>query len=312
MQKEKIKSIYITRIISIALFIAVIAGTLDVWWHGFMGRDSLWEPPHILLYAAILTAIGLGIYGYYSTREKSWKLIALSLLLVLISAPIDDIWHRIFGVENALSPIIIWSPPHLILVGAIIFSLSLLIKELKKDTAVAQYLFTSISFASILSLLLFVVSPFQPIGSYKIIGFYGSFFITLVFIGLLIISERTTKHTGVASLIALLFIAISAVSFGETADMKGFAPLHDHPPSWVNVFSFLAPAFLIDLTGKLPNWLRGTLAGFVFTIMLYGLSNIFFASEFQYTISNMWVAVVSGTIGGLISGYLLHKKVYMG
>jgi len=43
---QKFETILIRFIIS-ALFIAVLATVWDVWWHAFVGRDTLFEPPPV-------------------------------------------------------------------------------------------------------------------------------------------------------------------------------------------------------------------------------------------------------------------------
>src|SRR3989344_4196430 len=113
---KKISSIILARVIAIALFTAVLAGTWDAWWHGAVGRESFWSPPHLLLYSSVLVAVFVGLIGYYQSKENRWRTLALVLLLVPISAPLDELWHQIFGVEDLSSPLIVWSPPHLVMV----------------------------------------------------------------------------------------------------------------------------------------------------------------------------------------------------
>jgi hypothetical protein len=162
------------RSMAVALFSAVIAGTWDAWWHGALGRESFWSPPHFLLYASIITAIVLGIYGWYRTREKLWRHLAIFLALVPISAPFDELWHRIFGIESVASPLIVWSPPHVVLIVAISGSLLMILPVLRRDeNRDAQRLFGSLVFASVLSLLMFLVAPVQPHGGLRASGILG-------------------------------------------------------------------------------------------------------------------------------------------
>ena len=63
----------LARTIASSLFVAVAAGTWDAWWHGAIGRDSFWEPPHLLLYSGVIVAILLGVLGWHITKEKIWK-----------------------------------------------------------------------------------------------------------------------------------------------------------------------------------------------------------------------------------------------
>lgn len=119
---DKRFEVILTRFIISALFIAVLATVWDVWWHAFQGRDTLFEPPHNFLYLATVSAIIAGVYGWYKTREKVWRRLAIVLAAVPLSAPFDEFWHQLYGVENLSTPLIIWAPPHLALVAAIIIA----------------------------------------------------------------------------------------------------------------------------------------------------------------------------------------------
>src|SRR3989338_2451118 len=89
LKSQNRKIVTLGRVLAILLFVAVLAGTWDAWWHGAIGRDSFWEPPHILLYSSILLAVILGIYGYLQTKEKRWRTLALVLVLIPVSGPFD-------------------------------------------------------------------------------------------------------------------------------------------------------------------------------------------------------------------------------
>src|SRR3989344_1568575 len=127
------KKAFFARIIVGSLFAAVAAGTWDVWWHGALGRESFWSPPHLFLYAAVIVGIGTGWYAWHTLRERVWKRMALLLALIPLSAPLDEFWHRLFGVENIASVAIVWSPPHLLLIFGIIGSLIALLPILRQD-----------------------------------------------------------------------------------------------------------------------------------------------------------------------------------
>ena len=59
--------IRLVRFIIGALVTAVAAGTWDIWWHAAIGRDTFFEPPHLLLYAAVIAAIIAGAIGWRRT-----------------------------------------------------------------------------------------------------------------------------------------------------------------------------------------------------------------------------------------------------
>src|SRR5205807_2663413 len=58
-----------------------------------------------------------------STPTRGFRLAALGLVLVVLAAPIDDLWHRLFGLDVTL-----WSPPHLLaLFGSAVSTLGCLL-----------------------------------------------------------------------------------------------------------------------------------------------------------------------------------------
>jgi hypothetical protein len=130
-------------ILLLAKAVAGIGVGWDIRWHVVIGRDSFWIAPHVMTYAGVTVASivcfgvlvletwaarrgqmprdGLRIAGLVGSRgyHLAWWGIALTIL----AAPIDDLWHRLFGIDVTL-----WSPPHLLgLAGAQINSLGCLL-----------------------------------------------------------------------------------------------------------------------------------------------------------------------------------------
>src|SRR5947208_8646253 len=109
----------------------------DIQWHTVIGRDSFWIPPHVMTYAGVVVMVMLS-FGVLAgmTLRPSWRgadvvrvlglagtrgfhLAAVGIALTVLAAPIDDLWHRLFGIDVTL-----WSPPHpLGLLGAAINTL---------------------------------------------------------------------------------------------------------------------------------------------------------------------------------------------
>ena len=130
-------------ILLLAKAVAGIGVGWDIRWHVVIGRDSFWIAPHVMTYAGVAVASivcfgvlaletwaarrgqtprdSLRIAGLVGSRgyHLAWWGIALTIL----AAPIDDLWHRLFGIDVTL-----WSPPHLLgLAGAQINSLACLL-----------------------------------------------------------------------------------------------------------------------------------------------------------------------------------------
>ena len=303
--------ISLIRLITAALFSAVLAGTWDVWWHGALGRESFWSPPHLLLYLSVIVAIGMGFYGWWKTKERSMKWLAIVLFLVPASAPFDELWHRIFGVEPINSPLIVWSPPHVILVLALVSSFLYLFVHLQRDEdIIAKHLLQSVALASALSLLLFLASPLEPIGPYHLIGFAGAAVGSGIIALFFLFAQQWMGRFGSAISVAGIFMLLAAMNFGEKMAPNLPIQPHDHPPGWLMIFSCLVPAALIDLLRQKPLWLRGGIVGLMHGGLLYGFSSRFFESQFQYSLQDMWIAIGTSMIAGLIVGLLLsHTRI---
>ncbi len=103
--------------------------TWDIQWHLLIGRDSFWIPPHVMMYGGItagllfiFAVLGLDTYAVQHGRRPRGAITILGLTstrgihlaawgvgLLILAAPIDDLWHRLFGLDVTL-----WSPPHLL------------------------------------------------------------------------------------------------------------------------------------------------------------------------------------------------------
>lgn len=295
------------RIIIAALFTAVLAGTWDAWWHGALGRESFWSPPHLLLYSSVLLAVGLGLYGFITFKEKRWRTLALVLLLVPLSGPFDELWHRIFGVEDLSSPLIIWSPPHLAIVFSLIASLALLLPILRQDSKEMQILFGSIIFASIHNLILFVLSPLEPEGAWHLLGFGGAGIVSALMFGIILLAQRWIPSKGAAMFTSTFALMVSAIGFNEQiAEGVKILP-HDHAPPFLLIFSMLAGAVALDLLHSKKEWIRGAVAGFLWAGILYGFAWMFFEPEFVYGMNQAIIAIISSTVGAALIGFVVSK-----
>ena len=116
----------------------------DIQWHVLIGRDSFWIPQHVMTYAGVALAVivSFGVLAWETltarpglasgapvlrvlglTATRGFHLAAWGIGLTVLAAPIDDLWHRLFGLDVTL-----WSPPHLLgILGAVINSLACLV-----------------------------------------------------------------------------------------------------------------------------------------------------------------------------------------
>jgi len=292
------------------LFTAVLAGEWDVWWHVTIGRDTFFEPPHILLYGAIVGAIAVGVIGWYGTREKAWARISAALLaLPLIVAPLDELWHGWFGVENLTSPLVIWSFPHVLLIVGIILAAVFALPLVGRDSsAEARKIFGAALFASALSLAIILAIPTNPIGAYHVLGFWGTilgaFFVTLAFLS----SARWLGGFAPATLFAVFFLVLYMAGIREKVGEGIIIPLHATFPPWVVVFAYLAAGLWTDISARYPSLLRGTAIAAIWSLLLYGITAFFIADpRLAYGLGKTLIAVFSAGVGGLIAAMCYVK-----
>src|SRR5207245_3133816 len=115
----------------------------DIRWHLLIGRDSFWIAPHVMAYAAVAATamISLGVLALETWRARrgapspdavtvvglagtrGFHLAWWGIAIAILAAPIDDLWHRLFGIDVTL-----WSPPHLLgILGAVLNSWACLV-----------------------------------------------------------------------------------------------------------------------------------------------------------------------------------------
>ncbi|MEO8972547.1 MAG: hypothetical protein ABI406_13215 [Ktedonobacteraceae bacterium] len=132
------------RISAWLMFIFLLQGQLGaIWdreWHYYVGRDQFWTPPHTLIYSCVTGAglIALAVIladtiRYYrhapgvddtSTvrifhvfhAPLGFIIAGFGALQSLVSAPLDNYWHMLYGIDIAL-----WAPFHMMgVTGAMI------------------------------------------------------------------------------------------------------------------------------------------------------------------------------------------------
>ena len=86
----------------------------DIQWHVQIGRDSFWIAPHLMTYAGVSTVVlvSFGILLWETGRPvpgtgtvrvlglrgtRGFHVAAWGAAITVAAAPIDDLWHRLFG-----------------------------------------------------------------------------------------------------------------------------------------------------------------------------------------------------------------------
>jgi hypothetical protein len=126
--------------------ISVMALDWDVQWHVNVGRDGFWTPPHWTFYTSIaasgLVCLVVTLLETYLYRRRypgindetttptlfifrgpiGFMLAGFGMAVMLASAPLDDYWHRIYGID-----VEIWTPFHImLLLGVILANLGII------------------------------------------------------------------------------------------------------------------------------------------------------------------------------------------
>lgn len=135
------------------LYFAALAALLmpfgaywDISAHAVSGRESFFQPPHLMIYGGILLCMTLiAIAIGWKPRGTSWRkhLLAdryafgalVALAVQLSSGPFDEVWHNTFGLDVS-----VWSPPHVILIfGGMAVCLYLSMLQVGKRTWAALF-----------------------------------------------------------------------------------------------------------------------------------------------------------------------------
>jgi hypothetical protein len=118
----------------LGLFLGLVGSSWDVAWHRALGRDTFWSTPHLLMYigtslvgASSLVAVATAMRGRHAMTaemrlgrlhvERSLAIVGFGAFTIISAAPIDDLWHRMFGRD-----VDIWSPPHMVAIGGAILA----------------------------------------------------------------------------------------------------------------------------------------------------------------------------------------------
>ena len=243
-------------------------GVWDVAWHRTLGRDSVWSPPHVLLYVAVLGATLASAWFLQCARRRELRRAAgLSLSgnsLMLLSAPLDAFWHFAYGPDTD-----IWSPPHLLAVfGSGLNGLGWLIAisawpRPARALCVAKYTFA----ATTAYAAWFSLNWFQMDAASRDALVYPSLVGLVVLPTLLIIRDVTGLRFGatVAAAGLMLLCLVPAIGF-PLADWAGPAL----PPL------LIVPALALDLAlrrgrASIGRFVAGGLAFGVSFLVVHGM-----------------------------------------
>lgn len=193
--------------IKIMLFagLAMVSGSyVDSWWHVNIGRDTFWEPPHMIIYSCLLTILLSFTYLFFKGNLSNSKWISvIGFLLIITAAPFDEWWHQTYpGSEVGLGLI---SPPHIeFAIGGALAGfgiLRLVADKSKKYPELRKYLLVYL-FAGYMLIMqaIGLIDPSNP----TILGYLGSALFASVPVGFYIFTKKCFSN-----------IYVKGVGFGE-------------------------------------------------------------------------------------------------
>ena len=303
---SKQKQILLARIVGIIAVIGVGSVSLDLWWHRAVGRDMFWEPPHLGLYFMAVTAILLSLWAWHKTRSSPWKAVAITLLLIPIAAPFDQLWHTIFGVEDFSQPhLLIWSPPHLVVAFSATFCQIFLLPLLYKDTnADFKALMGILIFGTLTATSFYLMLPVHPTDGFgQLFGFWGVGLMSTWIVGLPLIGRVWLNDKTAATKLLAFSIAMLLFAYGKETDPDVIMLAHDRMPNWVIILTLFTTGAWIDSTDRVSPVVRCTIGGCLASIVMFGTTRHFIDPAFFYSNAEVGIAILSGTIGGLAASY---------
>jgi hypothetical protein len=213
----------------------------DIQWHVRIGRDSFWIPPHVMTYTGVTLIVlaSLGVLALDTLRQlragraprgtervlglsgtPGFLLASCGIALTVLAAPIDDLWHRLFGIDVTL-----WSPPHLLgLLGVTINTVgcALIAREAYPAKSWARYVALVIALTSFYGSLSIGLRPASRLAYlYGGLWFYAFPILGALFLPLsLIAAARLTGRRSTP--IVLLIVALAIGTIGANIARIGF------------------------------------------------------------------------------------------
>jgi len=213
----------------------------DIQWHVQIGRDSFWIPPHVMTYSGV-TLVVLASFGVLArdtlrhlragrapegtlrvlglTGTRGFLLAACGIALTVLAAPIDDLWHRLFGIDVTL-----WSPPHVLgLLGVAINTLAcaLVAREAYPARSWPRYVGVVIALMSFYGSLSIGLRPSSRLAYlYGGLWFYAFPILGALFLPLaLLAAVRLTGRRSTPLVLVIVGLAVGTI--GATIARVGF------------------------------------------------------------------------------------------
>jgi hypothetical protein len=294
---------------ALSLAVSVFGVSFDAWWHVSSGRESFFVLPHLFIYGGVVASVLLSFLLGRRTHQKVWRNIFIALLIIPLTAPLDELWHKIRGVEQVESVLIVWSPPHVLLFAMAILAVGMFISVVRKDTdLIANRVLGKVMLAALLSLVFILLVPFFPIGPHHVLGFWGAgvtaFMLVCAMLGAVYFFPGFASASTTMSFFIVSFIIFSDATLYSAAAAR----LYGNIPNWLIILSFITPALWIDMSKAMPVVLRALIAGSLWCILFFGFAHRYLALEFAYPLSSFYQALIS-SIGASLAAAIFFQYI---
>jgi len=304
---------FLLNLLAVSAFFATAGFWWDGWWHVAIGRDSFWNPPHIVEYAHIMLVILASATLYRKTKQKIYLGVFVSIVISITMGVGDVVWHLFVPFEDLRSPLVIWAPPHLISLLAGLAAIGflthgLIAKHVASDT-ISLFRIVLLS-GAIMGMINLLVFPFQPFGWYKILGFWGAGVATFVVVVYLLYLAHTLPKTGILTLSMMLLLVFLGFKAQQVSDIVAVLP-HANVPRWLHFFAVIPSVIWVDFIDvrkyRIP--ILGGMMGLTTYIIYMIFWNFIQSSEFPHAREEAWILLIAASLGGVCAGLFYEYVV---
>lgn len=301
---------WVTGLGTVSSLLVIAAISIDGFWHVNVGRDSLFIPPHLLLYSS-LTTLFVILYG---SRQSIPKITWFLASAIIISGPFDELWHSVFGQEEITDILIVWSPPHLV---AEVSILALLLVVLRKVLSSNKVLSFTIQWSAISSLIIFILVPLDILGPYRILGEYGGL-INIIALATLIYSYLVfQKNRHLLPLFGVMYF-LSIPLYIQEGPIDEFKLFHEHLPLTILGVVYVLPAIVVDLFFRNRIILLKTSIFLIFYVAIYVGTHILLIDGYRplwsilpvYVVFAIPATIIAHFVVTRISGYKVDLNIH--
>lgn len=296
--------------IILCLYAAMTGLNWDVAWHILLVRESMWQPPHIVMYVFVSIAISLGILRWMSTRSPLWRKIAIALFGIPTAIGLDELWHIFFFEEEITSIWMTLSPPHLLVIATFVYTAYLICQSFEYKTSTFRTLcFQACTIAIILNCLLTITIPMDTLRHFHGERIYTAWVVPFVFTSVFYFARNATRYKWSALFVVIIYISLAAFSF--PANSPGMIIMaYDQPIYWISISAYLLASICFDCVPTTNRIVRGGISGCIFGCTLYVSSYLFVSKEYVYPFFFALLYILQASIGGMIAGYIARSLGY--